>query len=106
VAANAFQPQAGSNDPGWEKDVYAIYSLMLTNPRTSHGVGNNKRPIAMNTKPPSVQRLCMRSPKTRKQSFAHVRIGALVGLDIVCRQWLLTPNITMVSNPVHARRSQ
>jgi hypothetical protein len=50
------QPQAGSADPEREKDVYAIYSLMLTNPRTSDGVDNNERRlIAMNTKPPSVQ---------------------------------------------------
>jgi len=75
VAANAFQPQAGSADPEQEKDVYAIYSLMLTNPITSHGVDNNERRlIAMNTKPPSMQLSCMRSPKTRKQSSAHVRI--------------------------------
>ena len=73
VAANAFQPQAGSADPEREKDVYAIYSLMLTNPRTSHGVDNNERLlIGMNTKPPSVQLSCMRSPKDKEAEFREV----------------------------------
>lgn len=76
VAANAFQPQAGSADPEREKDVYAIYSLMLTNPRTSHGVDNNERLlIGMNTKPPSVQLSCMRSPKDKKAEFREVLAG-------------------------------
>jgi hypothetical protein len=71
-----FQPQAGSADPEREKDVYTIYSLMLTNPRTSPSVDYNERRLtAMNTRPPSVQLSRMRSPKTRKQSSAHVRIG-------------------------------
>jgi hypothetical protein len=76
VAANAFQPQAGSADPEREKDVYAIYSLMLTNPRTSHGVDNNERLlIGMNTKPPNVQLSCMRSPKDKEAEFREVLAG-------------------------------
>ena len=37
LTAHGFQ-----QDTGREKDVYAIYSLMLTNPQTSHGADDNK----------------------------------------------------------------
>jgi hypothetical protein len=42
-AACAFQqPKEASADPGREADVYAIYSLLLTNPPTSHGPDDNE----------------------------------------------------------------
>jgi hypothetical protein len=43
TAALGFQGQASSPDSEREKDVYVIYSLMLTNPETSHGPDNNER---------------------------------------------------------------
>jgi hypothetical protein len=107
VAANAFQPQASSADPEREQEVYAVYSLMLTNPIISHGVDNNERLlIAMNTKPPVCSYHACDRPRQGSRVPPTSVLGALVDLDIVCRQWLLTPNITMVSNPVHACRSQ
>jgi len=73
LAANAFQPQNGLTDSGRERDVYAIYSLMLTNPRTSHGPYDSERLlIAMTTRPPYVQLSCMRPPKEREVEFREV----------------------------------
>ena len=70
MVASGFQPQTGSTDPDREKDVYAIYSLMLTNPRTSHGPYDSERLlIAKATRQASVQILCMRPPKEREPEF-------------------------------------
>lgn len=64
-----FQPQ----DLGLEKDVYAIYSLMLTNPRTSHGADKNERYlIATTTTPGSPEEPCIRPPKERAADFREV----------------------------------
>lgn len=49
---HGFQQEGGSAVSAQEKDVYSIYSLMLTNPQTSHGPDNNERYlIAMFTAP-------------------------------------------------------
>ena len=73
LAASAFQPQNGSTDSGREKDAYAIYSLMLTNPRTSHGSYDSEwLLIATTTKPPSAHLSCMRSSKDREAEFREV----------------------------------
>jgi hypothetical protein len=73
VAANAFQPQNSSTDSGRERDVYAIYSLMLTKPSTSHGPYESERLlIAMTTKPPDVQLSCIQPPKDREAEFREV----------------------------------
>ena len=41
-AACAFQQQGASADLDREADTYSIYSLLLTNPPTSHGPDNNE----------------------------------------------------------------
>jgi hypothetical protein len=70
TAASCFQPQTGSADPEREKDVYAIYSLMLTSPKTSHGADDNERLlIAGTTSPAHVAVSCMRPPKEREAEF-------------------------------------
>lgn len=43
TSAHGFQQQGGSGVSERETDVYAIYSLMLTNPQTSHGPDDNER---------------------------------------------------------------
>jgi hypothetical protein len=43
LVAQGWQQEAGSADAGLEKDVYAIYSLMLTDPETSHSQDPNER---------------------------------------------------------------
>jgi hypothetical protein len=73
AAACGFQPQAGSTDSEREKDVYAIYSLMLGNPNTSHGSYDSERLlIAMTTRPAHVQVSCMRPPQERDAEFREV----------------------------------
>jgi hypothetical protein len=81
AAASGFQPQTGLTDPEREKDVYAIYSLMLTNPETSHGPYDGDRLlIQMTTKPPSVHPSCVRPPRDREAEFPEVLAGRRVGL--------------------------
>jgi hypothetical protein len=56
-----------------EKDVYAIYSLMLTNPQTSHGPYISGRYlIAMATGPARPQEPCVRPPREREADFREV----------------------------------
>jgi len=50
----AFPQDASSANSEREKDVYAIYSSMLTNPRTSHGPDNNERYLIAPTTMPGV----------------------------------------------------
>ena len=67
TTAPAFQQEVNRADPEREKDVYAIYSLMLTNPRTSHGADDNKRYlIAAMTAPGVPHWPCVRPPKERE----------------------------------------
>jgi hypothetical protein len=49
-----------------DKDVYAIYSLMLTNPQTSHGPDNKQYLIAATTAPGVPKEPCIRPPKERE----------------------------------------
>ena len=50
-----------------EQDVYAIYSLMLTNPQTSHGPDDNKFYLIAGTTAPGVpKRPCIAPPKERE----------------------------------------
>ena len=73
AAVCGFQPQAGSTDSEREKDVYAIYSLMLTNPKTSHGPYDSDRLlIQMTTRPADVLSPCMRPPQEREAEFREV----------------------------------
>jgi len=67
TTAPAFQQEVNRADPEREKDVYAIYSLLLTNPRTSHGADDNKRYlIAAMTAPGVPHWPCVRPPKERE----------------------------------------
>src|ERR1700686_1879662 len=57
------------------KDAYAIYSLLLTNPRTSHGGDNseNERYLIAPTTVPGYPRIpCVQPPKEREGDFAEV----------------------------------
>ena len=65
--AHGFQQADDSGVSEREKDVYAIYSLMLTNPQTSHGSDDNERYlIRMFTAPTSPQEPCVRPPAERE----------------------------------------
>jgi hypothetical protein len=56
-----------------EKDVYAIYSLMLANLETSHGPYEGDRYlIAASTGPGNPPEPCVRSPKEREADFREV----------------------------------
>jgi len=65
-AVYGFQPAPGPADAGRERDVYAIYSLMLTNLRTSHGPDHNERYlIAAVTSTPWPKQPCIAPPPDR-----------------------------------------
>jgi len=69
----AFQQQTGPVDLEREKEVYAIYSLMLTNPSTSHGADDNERYlIAPTTVPAQPETPCVRPPKDHEAAFREV----------------------------------
>jgi hypothetical protein len=73
TTAQGFQQNARSVDSDREKDVYAIYSLMLTNPTTSHGPYTSDRYlIAMTTGPGRPAEPCVRPPKEREAEFQEV----------------------------------
>jgi hypothetical protein len=73
TVAQGFQ-EARSADSKRDKEVYAIYSLMLTNPKTSHGSDNNERfLIAAITAPTRPQEPCVRPPKKRETDFEQAR---------------------------------
>jgi hypothetical protein len=56
-----------------EKDVYAIYSIMLTNLQTSHGAYEGDRYlIAATTGPGNPQEPCVRPPQEREADFREV----------------------------------
>ena len=58
-----------------EKDVYAIYSLMLTNPQTSHGPDHNPwYLIAPATVPGTPQVPCVTPPEERAPEFREVLV--------------------------------
>jgi hypothetical protein len=65
--AHGFPQQSVSAVSERDKDVYAIYSLMLTNPQTSHGPDDNERYlIAMFTAPASTLEPCVPRPTERE----------------------------------------
>ena len=73
TSAQGFQQDPRSKDSEREKDVYAIYSLMLTNPQTSHGPYTSDRYlIAMTTGPGRPAEPCVRPPKEREAEFQEV----------------------------------
>jgi hypothetical protein len=56
-----------------EADVYKIYSLLMTNPGTSHGPDNNPRYlIAGTTRPDAGQKPCVEAPPERRAEFREV----------------------------------
>ena len=61
VVAEGFQQDTRSANSVRERDVHAIYSLMLTNPHTSHGPDNNERYLP-----------CVLPPKEREADFHEV----------------------------------
>lgn len=73
--ANGFQQGTDSAESEKEKDVYAIYSLILTNPRTSHGPDNNQRYLIAATTVPGIPKdPCVRPPKEREVDFREVLV--------------------------------
>ena len=75
MCAQAFPQAAGSADSEREKDVYAIYSLMLTNPRTSHGADDNERYlIAVTTAPARPLEPCVDPPRDREGEYREVLV--------------------------------
>lgn len=69
ATASAFQ----SPDEAADKDVYAIYSLMLTKPATSHGKDDNARYLIQETTHPgNPERPCVQPPKEREAEYREV----------------------------------
>jgi len=65
ISTTAFAFQQADNER--EKDVYAVYSAMMTNPPTSHGADDNTRYlIAAMTAPGVPHEPCIRPPKERE----------------------------------------
>jgi len=72
-AAQGSQQENNPTDAVQEKDAYAIYSLMLANPRTSHGPDDNERYlIAGTTAPAQPPEPCVRPPKERDADFRQI----------------------------------
>jgi hypothetical protein len=66
-----FQKSAASGE--FDKDAYAIYSLMLTNPKTSHGPDGNPRYLIADTTTPGVPETpCIAPPVDRRGDFQEV----------------------------------
>ena len=73
--APSFQKEANSADSEREKDVYAIYSLMLSNPQTSYGPDHDERYlIAATTVPGIPEQPCVSPPKERTAEFRDVLV--------------------------------
>ena len=74
VAANAFQqPLNSSPEAERRADVYAIYSLMMTNPKTSHGADDNQIYLINATTGPGFSgQPCVRAPRAYESRFAEV----------------------------------
>jgi hypothetical protein len=65
--------QATRADPSRRADVYAIYSLMLANPQTSHGSDDNEIYLIADTTLPGVPEIpCVRPPSGEESRFAEV----------------------------------
>lgn len=73
AVANAFQPSNSTIDAERKSDVYAIYSLMMTDPKTSHGENNNVVYLIADTTVPGVPRQpCGRVPPEYQHAFDEV----------------------------------
>ena len=56
-----------------KSEVYAIYSLMVTNPQTSHGADNNEIYLIADTIVPGVPDIpCVSPPADERQRFSEV----------------------------------
>src|ERR1700733_14666314 len=85
TVAHGFQQETNANDPEREKEVYAIYSLMLTNPKTSHGADNDERYLIRATTMPGTPRgACVRPPKEREADFGEVLADFDQRSDMFC----------------------
>jgi hypothetical protein len=73
-SALGLQEDATPSEQEREKDVYRIYSLLMTNPRTSHGADNNPRYLiaSATTRLEAAERPCVRPPKEREAEFQEV----------------------------------
>jgi hypothetical protein len=73
AAAYGWPQDFGSAEAAREKDVYALYSLMLSDVKTSHGPDNNVRYlIAATTAVPWSEKPCVNPPADRKAEFDEV----------------------------------
>jgi hypothetical protein len=73
TAALGFQQKTSAADPQPEKDVYAIYSQILTRSETSHGKDDNERYLIEATTAPGYPREpCVRPPKEREAEWREV----------------------------------
>ena len=54
--ASGYQVQPGSDNAARDKDVYAIYSLLMNDPPTSHGPAPNDRYLIAATTAPGTPR--------------------------------------------------
>jgi hypothetical protein len=70
-----FQKEGDPADSAREKDIYAIYSVMLSNPNTSHGPYQSERYLIAKTTVPGVpEQPCVSPPKERGAEFRDVLV--------------------------------
>ncbi len=73
TSAHGFQQATRSADSQREKDVDAIYSLMMTNPETRSRLDNNERYlIAATTSPGYPEKPCVRAPIGREADLQEL----------------------------------
>ena len=71
-AAPAFQEDTTPSGGERENDVYRIYSLLMTSPRTSHGADNNPRYLVAETaRSEAAQQPCVRPPKEARKATSR-----------------------------------
>lgn len=69
----AAQTSTPANSGGDDEDIYAIYSLIFTNPSTSHGPDDNLRYlIAATTDSEATDKPCVQPPPDREADFQEV----------------------------------
>jgi len=74
ATAQGFQQQPNAAQGSDQRaDTYDIYSLMLTDPKTSHGPDNNQVYLIRDTTVPGTPaEPCVRPPSSHERSFAEV----------------------------------
>ena len=74
VVVNGFQQQPNATAASEQRaDIYGIYSLMLTDPKTSHGPDDNQVHLIRDTTVPGTPaEPCVRPPSSHERSFAEV----------------------------------